>query len=169
MPSVPWLCQAAKKQRAGLGDTLGLGLVLAASSSSCRRTVPQPCLFSSWEDLRACHDALGSPRDFVIFCSTSKLSQAWTDCTATCGDGWRTRRRQIEARAGAPQAPQQTTKARAESSPALLQTCQVHAHRGGMTCDGTLKEIDKCTKEGHLSLVELADLWVSFSSIPSRE
>jgi len=60
----------------------------------CHQIVPQPCVFSSWE--------------------------AWTACTTSCGDGWRTRRRQIE----------------------------VHAHRGGMTCDGSLKEIGKCVHEG---------------------
>lgn len=60
----------------------------------CSQTLPQPCIFSEWEE--------------------------WTTCTATCGDGWRSRSRQIQA----------------------------HAHRGGMTCDGSMREFEKCKGEG---------------------
>lgn len=60
----------------------------------CKQTLPQPCVFSEWED--------------------------WTACTASCGNGWTSRSRQIQS----------------------------HAHRGGETCHGNMREMKKCKGTG---------------------
>ncbi|CAJ1402607.1 unnamed protein product [Effrenium voratum] len=83
-------------------------------TAGCHQIVPQPCMFSDWEE--------------------------WTSCTATCGDGWRSRQRNIES----------------------------HAHRGGHPCDGTLREIDTCTAgsscEGHEAVDCLLGEWGAWST-----